>query len=251
MKARPIFLFILATAALLATSTFAASVDDYLRQVRKLRSEAKYKEAQTIIGDAFLSAAPESREMALVLRARGMNQIDQGHARGALPDLEKSLKLFEKIDGPQSSYAAGLMNDIGVAYYSIGEHEEALEWYSKSLPVRERLFGAKHYDVAQTLNNLAWCHLMLEQPEVGRPEIARAIEIMRQIEPQGRSLASYLFGMGYLLNTQGKTGEALPYLEEAADLAEKTFGKTHPETRRYVRTLKTTKEIDAKKRSSN
>ncbi|MBN8551170.1 MAG: tetratricopeptide repeat protein [Deltaproteobacteria bacterium] len=221
----------------IATEAAATPVNDLLVQVRKARKEARYKDGQLLIDQAYALAEPESREMAFVLRARAMNRIDQNHSKEAIPDLERSLAILQKLDGPESEAAASLTNDMAVAYYGIGKLKKAATWYGKALKMRETNLGREHIDVAQTLNNMAWCHRELGQPELAEVEFTRAIAIVRKQEPDGRALPSYLFGLGSLQERQGKLKEALPLLEEAAAKADIAFGKEHPEAKRYRQLL--------------
>lgn len=250
-KRRPVFFFILLLFLLCGSApAFATPVGDLLLEIRKARQEARYQDARDLIDRALPLAEPGSREMAKVLRARGMNSIDRGHSAGSLKDLQDALAIFEKIDGADSDFAAGLTNDIAVAQYGMGHLAEALPMYQKALTIREKLFGENHTDVAQTLNNLAWCHSQLGNRAAAESEFRRAIAILRKVEPEGRSLASYLFGLGYLLQSQQKYEEALPILEEAAQRADKTFSKDHPEAKRYRQILESVKRSLARRTKS-
>ena len=57
-------------------------------------------------------------------------------------DVEK-----EKIDR--------LFNNIAGVYKSQGEYAKALEWYCKSLNIKEKVLGKEHISTAITYNNIA------------------------------------------------------------------------------------------------
>ena len=46
------------------------------------------------------------------------------------------------------------LNNLGVAYDRIGEYNKAIEYYTKSLGIREKILGYEHPDVFYNFLNI-------------------------------------------------------------------------------------------------
>ena len=79
----------------------------------------------------------------------------QGKYKKAMKELEKTLKIQEKVLGSDDLHTALTYNNIAGIYHEIGEYDKAQEWYGKALKVYIKQLGADHLKTAMTYSNIA------------------------------------------------------------------------------------------------
>ena len=79
-------------------------------------------------------------------------------ARGSFDSAERlyqrSIEIFEKLDGKDSERALYAMNNLGLMYADKKEFAKSEEYLRRTLTLRENLFGKTDSDVAVTMLNL-------------------------------------------------------------------------------------------------
>ncbi|MEA3324551.1 MAG: tetratricopeptide repeat protein, partial [Euryarchaeota archaeon] len=62
------------------------------------------------------------------------------------------------VYGEKHPYLATTLNNIGTAWYDLGEHKKAIEYYERALSIDREVYGERHPAVAIDLNNIgsAW-----------------------------------------------------------------------------------------------
>lgn len=62
---------------------------------------------------------------------------------------------MNELYGVTNPSVANCLNNIGLAYSSLGEYNLALDFYNNTLEIQDILFGEKHPDIANTCYNVA------------------------------------------------------------------------------------------------
>lgn len=114
----------------------------------------------------------------------------------AIDYTKKALELCENTSGLETSLAAGVYNNLGNVYYLIGDYDDALESYSIALSIWNNLkFGDMNTNFSSWRSIMILCGNLSEI-------------FLRKQQPQ----------------------EALEWAKMSVEMAEKVYGKSHPET---------------------
>jgi tetratricopeptide (TPR) repeat protein len=73
------------------------------------------------------------------------------------------------------------LNNLGLAWYSLGDSKKAVDYYEQALDIDREVYGDRHPSVARDLNNLggAWDSLGDSKKAVGYFE--QALDIFREV----------------------------------------------------------------------
>ncbi len=91
---------------------------------------------------------------------KAIDKAFQDHyARGNYPAAQIEAQKLERLAkarfGADHAYYAVALNKLGIAFQVRGKHTEAEGLFKRALAIREKVLGANHGDVGQSLNNLA------------------------------------------------------------------------------------------------
>ena len=127
--------------------------------------------------------------------------------------------------------AAQLLYRAGAFLYFYGFYPQSQTLHEQALAIRQKLFGAKHADVAESLNDLAM--LARHQGDYQQAEklYQEALAIRQELFGQEHYTTVHsLNNLGVLYLKQGLYQQAKPYLEQAARITrEKSLGSQHHE----------------------
>ena len=126
-------------------------------------------------------------------------------------------------------FIARLATKIGLFMMDVGEYRASAPFIEMALPIKERVLGPDHPDVASSLNIQAT--LLTEQGKFADALLLnkRSLEICkRAYGPNDPAVAQSLNNIANLLKIQGKFNEALPLLQSALTIIESAFGLYHP-----------------------
>jgi tetratricopeptide (TPR) repeat protein len=140
-----------------------------------------------------------------------MQQWDEGEA--LLNDVVR--RATREGDRPQLAQA---LNDLGMSRLRRGRYDEALGWFERVLALSD----LEQYTIyAAALSNAGVCYSRLGQLERAVTIQRRAIEIQRR---RGDSyyLEQALGGLGNTMLLRGEPAEALPWLREAFEVAQRS-----------------------------
>jgi len=215
-------------------------------------AEGLYRQALQLglqLKDSFLIALTDFQ--------LGQWELATNRKEEALADFQKALSLrFEK---DQSSYTAGVYNDLGYLYGRKGEIDKQREWYFKAMRLYDRIRDST--GMAETLSNLSGSALelgnkkeaiayarqalLIREKRQDRESLALSYNNLSQIYLQADSmdqairfqqeglryaelsgskkrLAQCYTGMSLLLNREGRNEEALGYEKKAMALCRET-----------------------------
>lgn len=165
-----------------------------------------------------------------------------GVAYHHLPDHERSKahsrRALERVSGRGTAQEATLLNNIGSALLSQGEHAQALEHHRRALAILQTAPGAHDLNVAATLNNVGLA--LVEQGHYAQAldEFRRALAILKKVlGEEGAPVATLLNNIGGTLTAQGHYATALEHLRLALAIDENARGSEHPDVARDLNNI--------------
>lgn len=197
----------------------------------------KYREALAMLKNAeeYFSRGEEPREAVRFLTQLGILHQTSGNYPEVESVFSNALRISrEKLqeDDPVSITA---MEGMGWFLYIVHRYEEAFNWFESARVLKERLYGADDYGLADTLNSLgAVCQARGNLTDA-TAYFKRALNICRNHFPEDHpDIARQLNNLGTLYLRSGVISEAEKNLSEALGINRKMLGPKHMET---IRTL--------------
>jgi tetratricopeptide (TPR) repeat protein len=123
------------------------------------REEKKYGEAEKAFGQALgilqKAYGPDSLDAGNVNFNVASALLAEGHYEEALPYIEKSQTVYNRILGPESLKSTSTLCMVGVAYRNLKKFNEAETPLKQCADMREASGGMENADLADALYNLA------------------------------------------------------------------------------------------------
>lgn len=160
----------------------------------------------------------------LALKNIGSTYQDLGDDKLARSYLEKALVINLKL--PQSIELAD--NYEGLALLASTLQEE-LNYYDKSLRVREALHQNNDAKYANVLTNKAMAYQKHQHFQEAEDTYRKAFAILEKVEPKGHKMGFYLISRASLWFEQKKYEKAECMLLEAIEMLKQTVGENHPD----------------------
>jgi serine/threonine protein kinase/tetratricopeptide (TPR) repeat protein len=158
-------------------------------------------------------------------------RVTEGESLTAREILDRGAADIERELVDQPLIQARLKDTMSRVYHKIGLYPEADSLGRQALETRERLLGARHADVATSLQNLGTLHRKQGDYEEAESLHRRALDIRESVlEKHDPLLAETLNSLAIDLAIQGDLAQAEVLLERAVDIREHVFGKYHPTT---------------------
>jgi serine/threonine protein kinase len=153
--------------------------------------------------------------------------------------LDRGAARIESELQDQPAIRARLMHIMGVVYGNLGLYPEATSLLEQALATRQRLYGRRHLEVAETEDALA--NVLSDKYEFTRAEefYRHALGTRRQLLGDEHALvADSMHGLAYVLMSQKKNPEeSLRLAQEALRLRRKLLGAEHPAVAASLQTL--------------
>jgi serine/threonine protein kinase/tetratricopeptide (TPR) repeat protein len=111
-------------------------------------------------------------------------ESDRGNLEEAERLLLEVVAIREQHLGDSSDLAATL-NNLGNLYSEMKRHQDAVRVHERSLAMKEKVLGKRHFFVAQSLNNLANAYLALDRFEQAADYHQRALELKQAVLEAG------------------------------------------------------------------
>jgi serine/threonine protein kinase/Tfp pilus assembly protein PilF len=210
-----------ATAAIfLLLVAFAITISVLFAAQRRERARAvaeaeKAEQVSRFLTDMLSSAEPQA--------ARGRDVTVREVLDGAAERVEIGL-------AEQPEIQAAVQATIGAAYVSLGLYDEAEPPLRAALQTRERLFGPRHPQVAESVDLLAVLALQRGRLEEADSLYRAELSILRDL-PDGEetSLATVLGSLALLREQRGSFAEAESLYAEAVALGARAGGENDPQ----------------------
>ncbi len=213
-----------------AESLFERAKDEYwtarvnLAISQEFRRSLEYDRALTLLYRAMetFESRKQLRDLAQTYNAIGRIFYDQGNYDKAYEFFNKSLVLFEKLD--DEPWKGRLYNNIGEIYRLRGESPKAIDYFHRSRSILFRLNDPSLLTVIYT--NLGNTYLDIDQLDSARRFLAMGRE-MGFLSKDPRRITANSISMGKLELARGNRAEALEYLLQAYEKAEKHASYTN------------------------
>lgn len=175
--------------------------------------------------------------------ARALNQqviklYKAGRFQEAVPLARQTLKIREKVLGPEHPDTARSLNNLAMTYHQLGAYDQALPLLQRSLEIKEKKFGPDHPETAYSLNQLAMAYKRKGAYDQALSLYQRALQIYEKSRgPEHPDTAHSLNNLAETYRTMGAYGQALPLYQRALQIYEKSRGPEHPDTARSLNNL--------------
>ena len=154
-----------------------------------------------------------SEHAALILQRRGVLLLEHARAAEAYDSLERSLELWEQLEGPASQRVADLRYELGRALNLLGRSNEAIEMLRLALDVRRNENDAER--TARSCYQLGSAFVVLHQFDRAQELFLEAVENHELHAEVSSELAESLNATAYVLQQQGLYEEAGPFFQRA------------------------------------
>jgi CHAT domain-containing protein/Tfp pilus assembly protein PilF len=153
----------------------------------------------------------------------------EGKHDEAMPLVERSLEIRERILGPDHRDVAVALSALGNTYWNKGEYAKAEPLYQRALSIFERALGPEDPKVALTLHNLAALYYNKGDYVKAEPLDQRALAIMeRAFGREHPNVAVIVNSLAVIHSTRGDYAKAESLFERALAIWERTLGPEHP-----------------------
>lgn len=109
------------------------------------------------------------------------------HSEGRI--IEQLKKLFAVYGcSPKDPQVGTIYNNIGLCFYYMGQPDEAIKNYRKSIQINISTYGKEHPSTAYIYNNVGAAYSETEHPEKAIPEHEHALKIYEAAYPDKLNL---------------------------------------------------------------
>lgn len=197
-----------------------------LAQVRLRNGDAEGAQALLAQARGFWQADPE-RWASRIIDSRLLEaQLLQrsGEAEAAVAVLREGLAARIAHSGASHRETGVFHNNLGVALFGLGRHEEARTAFAAARGVWQAIGLADSPDSLNTLNNWGAAELAAGATATAEPLLRDAVALRRRLFGPSAATAALLNNYGKLLLQTGRAVEALPLLVEAAAMGAQYAG---------------------------
>lgn len=187
--------------------------------VLQLYNEGKYKEALPLAQRALLlreNTGVNAQQLHLTITELGEIYLALKKYGEAESQFQRVIKIYEQSN-MEDRRLPELLETVAIIRHVRGRPDQAEELYQRALQIREKLYGSKHADVAQSIFNLAEFYQFTGNYKKAEPLYQRLVSLREQAS--GRSdkvqLSEVLDRYACLLRKTERRAEA-ERLEERA-----------------------------------
>lgn len=137
---------------------------------------------------------------------------------------------IELLNGNTSEFLAANCNQQARLCEHLAQYSLAEPLYLQALQIRKKIFGDKHADYAQSLNNLAGLYVSAGQLQKAEPLYLEAKEIWKvTIGEKSKDYTICLNNLGSLYSDMGQYKKAELYYVESKEIKKNVFGENNPD----------------------
>jgi tetratricopeptide (TPR) repeat protein len=152
--------------------------------------------------------------------------------------MERSLRINEKVLGPEHPNTAISLNNLSQLYQRMGFYDKALPPMERSLRINEKVLGPEHPGTGTILCNLGMLHERMGLYDKALPLCERSLRITEKAlgleHPDTATSLNILAILYYQMDFYDK---ALLLYERSLRIKEKVFSPEHPETATCINNL--------------
>jgi tetratricopeptide (TPR) repeat protein len=210
-----------------------AEADDLLKQVVKLRSGSKFREAIPLAGHCvairkqLLGGSDATYANALAwLGTLYKNNADYAKAETLL---RQALAIRRQVLGERHPDYATSLDNLAMLYWSTADYAKAEPLYRQSLAIRRQVLGERHPDYAASLNNLAELYKAMGVYAQAEQLFLQALTIYKQALGEMHSgYATSLDNLAMLYVDMRDYAKAEPPVRRAVAIDKQVLGERHP-----------------------
>ncbi len=222
----------LAHESTIADSVAAADVRFTLAET--LHRMGRSDEAVDLLAQAQTFWSTDAARHADVLLVSRMLQSQLERQRGdvanGIATLEAALPLRLQRSGAESFETAVLYTNLGAAYIQAGRFNEGIAVSQEAMRTWTALHMERGNDALNALNNLAAAHFRQGDMLQAEEAFASALAVRREGYGPSAATAALIGNYARTLLKNGKTGVAMPLIEEAETMARTYAGDSSPLT---------------------
>ncbi|CAF3618325.1 unnamed protein product [Rotaria sp. Silwood1] len=158
-----------------------------------------------------------------------------GQTKKAVDYYETALRiLFQRLqidNHPKTlECITDIINNLGVLFIKIGNHERALCYLNKALEFKQQCLPIVHSSYVMLFYNIGHCLEQIGDEEKALIFYEKSLEICNQSLPENHSqTATVLSKIGGLYYNRSNWSTAIKYLEKALEINKKILPKGHPD----------------------
>jgi tetratricopeptide (TPR) repeat protein len=153
-----------------------------------------------------------------------------GHYHKSITVYELMLRQSLLQYGEDDEWTAAAYNNLGFCYSVLGDSSKALDYYSKALNIREKIFGMEHPDVGQTYNNLGMVYYRQGNYPLALEYFYKDLAILiKMYGNKHPDIALSFNNIGSAYREQGDYSKAFEYYFKALDIQKESLGVDHPD----------------------
>ncbi|HEU0184151.1 MAG TPA: CHAT domain-containing tetratricopeptide repeat protein [Blastocatellia bacterium] len=174
------------------------------------------------------------------LLQEGLKLLGAGKYGEALPLVERSREIRERLLGPEHSDVAEALRSLGKLYKGIGDYAKAEPFYKRALAILEKVQGLEHPGVATVVDDLAMLYLYKGEYEKSELLHQRALSVREKVlGPEHPDVATSLHNLAGLHYERGEYLKAESLFQRAIEIREKVLGLDHIEVASSLNNLAT------------
>ncbi|CAF4887633.1 unnamed protein product, partial [Rotaria socialis] len=179
----------------------------------------------------LLKNASTNEDIEHIYHQIGELKVHQGRYRDAVKSFEKCLEIRQKTHPYDNSSLAlsCIYNNIGLAYNSLADHSQALEYYNKSHKIKEESLPDNDPQIAISCGNIGAVYIELGDYSKALECFEKTLQIQVQTCPKNHPDIACTYG--WLATVYEHThcySQALSCHEKALAIFQKSLPSTHP-----------------------
>ena len=194
-------------------------------------AQAAYLQAQNSYNQFQYGQALTQIEESLEYVIRPNYLVLKGQVLGALFRLQEAVDAYLKIDlkAIDDTIKGNVFNYLGIAYMDKGDYEKAIEYYTRSLTIREKVLSKEHPDLATSYNNLGSFYWKSGDYDKAIDYHTKALTIREKVlGNEHPDVGSSYNNLGVAYADKGDYDKAIEYHSKALVIEEKALGTEHP-----------------------
>jgi tetratricopeptide (TPR) repeat protein len=143
----------------------------------------------------------------------------------------KAEELYEILlkQTTDKSIKAHLYDMLGWIKNNQGEYAEAIEFYEKSIKIKQKILSPTDPELTASYNNIGLVYKNMGEYSKALSHCEKALEIKpKTLPPNHPSLATSYNNIGSVYNSMGEYSKALSHYEKALEIFQKTLPPNHP-----------------------
>jgi len=161
-------------------------------------------------------AAGHTYLLANAFNYEGIVQVKRGHYPEAIASIQRYIELIRQLDEPR--HVAMGYNNLGSCYLEVGDYDQALEYFMKSLQINEE-HSFKREGIPKALTNIALIYKKIDSLDRALHHLSRAEEVFREVDDQV-GLSQLYINMGSVYKKKGALERARKCYRRSMELSQ-------------------------------